>query len=175
MRKLVALLLLLTIAVPVRAEIPWGGLTDLISEKVREAKVGYIATWREGKPKHSGTLYLPINTLHSKKKTDLPVVEYLEWGLGAEKEGGYSPILPIMANAPAVANRIFRGKFWTNHVRTTNLPPIWIGPVLRIPTNISASGLRSWKLWENVGISLAIEMGAVEMGGPVFGTKKDPE
>ncbi len=142
---------LLFIAAPVSAELSFTDLTDLIAEKTKESKGAYTFTLDS---KHGGALYLPMYTLHSKDKAS----DYLEFGVGGQLiEGGIKkPFVNIGTNIPALSMRVWRSKWRKDHVRTTKLPPIWIGPFLQLPTG----ALQYWKFRNNFGVIVSIALGA---------------
>ena len=145
------LIALLFVAAPVSAELGFSDLTDLIAEKAKESKGAYTFTLDS---KHGGALYLPMYTLHSKDEKN----DYLELGAGGQmiEQGIQKPFITIGMNIPALSMRVWRSKWRKDHVRTTKLPPIWIGPFIQVPTH----ALRYWKFRNNFGVIVSIALGA---------------
>ena len=133
---------------------------QFFAAKVREMKVVYSLTWEAKKARHAGGAYVPINTLTSKDGN----FEYLDWGLGAEEpEGSAKPrlIIPIMANIVDISRKVFNFRWARDHIRTTALPPIWIGPIWYPPSRLSKQGLNDYIFLHNLGVGLSARFGAL--------------
>jgi len=142
-KKLILSLAVCLLPLSVAAENSWQSLGDFIGDKAAETKIVYGASWPGGIAQHMGGAYVPIHTFHSKAAKKEDQVDYLDWGIGVEDvEGSVKPraIIPIMFNLPAISRRLWNGQWRKDHVRTTSLPPIWFGPMLRVPTSLSREG-----------------------------------
>lgn len=124
---------------------------DLVAEKAKESKGAYTFTLDS---KHGGALYLPMYTMHSKDKKN----DYLELGVGGQlvETGIKKFFISTGMNIPALSKRLWRTQWRKDHVRTTRLPPIWIGPFIQMPTGT----LRHWKFRNNFGVIVSIALGA---------------
>ena len=133
---------------------------QFLAVKVREMKGVYSITWQQEKALHAGGVYVPINTWQSKDGKS----QYLDWGLGAEEREGSAKgrlIMPIMANIVDISRQVFGFRWAKEHIKTTALPPIWLGPIWYPPSKLSRTGLKAYVLFQNVGIGLSARFGAL--------------
>lgn len=134
---------------------------EFLAGKVRETKGLYVATWKNDRVVNSGGFYVPIRTFHTKDKKR----DYVDFGIGLEdiegSNGNEKPriMIPIMINALAMRDNLFGIKWFQEHSRGTELPPIWIGVMLRPPTRISKRGFKNYIPGHNIGLAVALGFG----------------
>src|SRR3990167_967910 len=108
-----------------------GGISKLISEKTREAKIATMLDLYGG---IGGALYLPVWSL---KGAGDAGNEYVSLGVGGMiREGGdKSPLVAIAFNLPALSAKVWDFQWAKDHIKRSKFPPIWVGPYVLIPTN----------------------------------------
>lgn len=156
-------LLALTVILLVSTGSAWAGsmsLGELLGTKASEMKGFYGLTWPSDEPRHAGGAYVPVNTL----QTEDGEYQFLDWGLGVEEpQGSEDPrfVVPIMGNVVDIVRKAFGFRWAKAHIRSTKLPPIWMGPIFHPPTRLSKTGLKEYRLKHNVGIGLSIRISSL--------------
>jgi len=143
----------------------WKELTELVAEKAKDLQSAYAITV-VGKSSYAP--YVPMYTLHSTRKEDGTWEhDYAHFGLGGQFEQGQKAqvIVPVTFNVPALSQRLWRSAFRKAHISMTRLPPIFIGPFIRVPLDIPA--LKSFVPGHEAGGIVSIRM-----GGPWLGESK---
>lgn len=127
-----------------------GGLADLIAEKAKESRAATFLTLDE---KYAGGAYLPVWTFTDASRSE----KYLTIGIGGQVKQGESarPCLPIAVNLTALSARLWSSRWAQEHVIRTKMPPVWVGPFIRVPL----PGERDWTIRENVGASISFGIG----------------
>lgn len=154
-RKLVLPALFLLATLPALAMAASMSFSEFLSAKAAETKGVYSLTWKgRGEPRNAGGFYVPINTLQAKDGA----YDFADWGLGMEEpEGTEKPrlIVPLMINVVDLTRKIFSFRLAREHVRTTALPKVWIGPILHPPTQLSKAGLKKYIFVQNLGLGIS--------------------
>lgn len=149
LKKLVLSVSLLVISIPAYA-----GLLDLApmakfaAEKIGETKATTIIDLNG---KVAAGLLLPVWTFHTRSG-----INVLQLGVGGTiKEGGEKKaIASMLINLPGLADRILRNKWMKEHVTSTRLPPLWIGPYVQVPLPYE-----KWILKNDLGVMITIGLG----------------
>ena len=148
-----AIIILLFLSLPVQAEVQdllsLGGLSDLVAEVSKKAKGASLVNLEQ---EVSGALYVSIWTLHNAVE---PRTDYLELAAGAElKENRGRPLLTLAANLPALSGKLLSSAWAKSHIERLPLPPIWVGPYVRVPFPGEP-----WTLKDSIGVILSIAIG----------------
>lgn len=125
-----------------------GGIAELIGQKIKEAKGAALLSFDL---KVGGALYLPIWKFHNKAKT----VRYAEFGAGGiVKQGEHAePLVNVAFNARAYMAKMWDWKWAREHVTVVDLPPIFVGPYVRVPMPGEV-----WKLKTHIGFLASVEL-----------------
>ena len=129
------------------------GLADLAAEKAKETRA---ATLIDLTGTFSGALYLPIWTFHTKGTQESPGINLVSLGVGgALREGGQKQaLLTLTFNGPGLSEKLWSSEWARNHLTRTKLPPIFMGPYIKIPI----PG-QSWVIGNEVGGLVSISLG----------------
>ena len=130
------------------ASIP--GLLDHAAAKSKEAKAAGLIDFNG---QVSGAAYLPVWIFHGTERA------YFETGLGGtiRAREQFRPLIGFDANLPAISARFWSFPWAKAHVTRTKFPPIWLGPIIRIPLPSDRFQWRDWKAWS--GFILSIRLG----------------
>ena len=143
---LTAVLLCASVAQAQESPLAIGGISALISDKAKEAK---IATMLDLSGKFGGAAYLPIWTLKAAGEAGS---EYVSLGAGGMiREGGdKSPLVALAFNLPAISGKIWDFQWAKDHVKRAKFPPIWVGPYVLVPTN------KQYVIGSNAGVMVSV-------------------
>lgn len=129
-----------------------GGVTDFVATAAKNARGGTAANL-DGRVE--GIAYLPLRTMHAGGD---PATVYAHVGAGASifRDGSKTkgePLLVGMLNVVSVTNRLTKKWGWyAAHVKETELPAIFAGPILRLPLpNVPWTWGRAFELGVSIG------------------------
>lgn len=120
-------------AVPaVPQELAVSGLPRLLSDKIKELRPAILTTFG-GKP--GAAAYLPIWTWNT--AAGVPLVEFPTIGYRTLQGARPDMFTHFAVNLPGISSQLFGGQWFAKHVKKSPFPPIFLGPAMLVPLNLS--------------------------------------
>ena len=153
-KSLLVALVCLSVLVPSlarSADLSLGGLQDLATDKLKEAKPAGIINFN-GEP--AVAAFLPVYTFHN-----MSGVDYAEIGVGGKWQDGEKamPFAAVDFNLIGISKRLWDIGWVKDHMRMTAMPPIFLGPYFELPLDIPK--LKGWTWGANAGVMFSVRFG----------------